>query len=518
MSTIFAAGVDALKAGDFSRAERLFLTIVERNGAAHQAWHALSMVAVRAGLPDIAVERARRAVELDRRNADYLNSLGIAHSENQEVDAAEDAFRRALKVRPTYAEAHYNLAKLLRQQGRLDQALAEYERAHALEPSAVQAQLGLAMAYRLDARPERALAVLRGGIRSGVPDSDVVPYLSDCLADVEGPDAAVAWLRELLARTPEFQQAHHILGLLLLALGRWREGWEHFLWRAHLDPERMRSRPALLPERLEGTRVFLRAEEGIGDILFYLRFAPELQQRGAAIGLECPPEMAKLAPLLAGRIPIGERAPSDLPVWIADLPAVLQTEGVPPPFALHADESQIAAVRQALARLGPAPYLALTWRAGTDMRRARERGAHGAGVRLVYKEIPVEALGNAVHGWPGTLVSLQRGAEAGELDALRAAAGAKAHDLSAMTVDLRETLALLTLLDEHAAVINTNMHLLAGLGRTARVLVPRPVDWRWMRDGERSVWFPGCGVYRQPATLDWSEALARLRKDLFDGR
>ena len=133
MSTIFAAGVDALKAGDFSRAERLFLTIVERNGAAHQAWHALSMVAVRAGLPDIAVERARRAVELDRRNADYLNSLGIAHSENQEVEAAEDAFRRALKVRPTYAEAHYNLAKLLRQQGRLDQALAEYERAHALE-------------------------------------------------------------------------------------------------------------------------------------------------------------------------------------------------------------------------------------------------------------------------------------------------------------------------------------------------------------------------------------------------
>jgi len=65
MSTIFAAGVDALKAGDFSRAERLFLTIVERNGSAHQAWHALSMVAVRAGLPDIAVERARRAVELD---------------------------------------------------------------------------------------------------------------------------------------------------------------------------------------------------------------------------------------------------------------------------------------------------------------------------------------------------------------------------------------------------------------------------------------------------------------------
>jgi hypothetical protein len=67
-------------------------------------------------------------------------------------------------------------------------------------------------------------------------------------------------------------------------------------------------------------------------------------------------------------------------------------------------------------------------------------------------------------------------------------------------------------------VINTNMHLLAGLGRTAHVLVPRPVDWRWMREREQSVWFPGFGVYRQPATLDWSEPLARLRQVLFDGR
>src|SRR6185436_17035464 len=99
--------------------------------------------------------------------------------------AAQKAFRRVLKVRPTYAEAHYNLAKLLRQQDRLDEALAEYERAHALEPSAIPAQFGLAAAYRLDGRPERALAVLRGGIRGGVPDSDVIPYLSDCLADIE---------------------------------------------------------------------------------------------------------------------------------------------------------------------------------------------------------------------------------------------------------------------------------------------------------------------------------------------
>ncbi|HZO02808.1 MAG TPA: hypothetical protein VFB93_16555, partial [Burkholderiales bacterium] len=136
-----------------------------------------------------------------------------------------------------------------------------------------------------------------------------------------------------------------------------------------------------------------------------------------------------------------------------------------------------------------------------------------AGVRLVYKEIALELLGQSVRGWRGTLLSLQRGLQPGELAALREAAGAQVHDLAPMTEDLRETLALLAQLDEHVAVLNTNMHLLASLGRTARVLVPRPLDWRWMREGE-SPWFPGFSVYRQPAGLDWREPLDRLRREL----
>jgi hypothetical protein len=262
--------------------------------------------------------------------------------------------------------------------------------------------------------------------------------------------------------------------------------------------------------------VFLRAEEGIGDILFYLRFAGEVERRGAGMTVECPPYLAKLVPLLEGMVEVGTRAPTDLPVWAADLPALLQTESIPAPFVLRVDEKRKALARERLAALGSPPYLALTWRAGTDMERAAGLGAHAAGLRLVYKEIPVALLGRAVRGWPGTLVSLQRGVQPGELDVLRAAAQAPAHDLAAATEDLRDTTAFLENFDEHVAVINTNMHLLAGLGRGARVLVPRPIDWRWMRGPGGSPWFPGFAVYRQPATLDWSEPMARLRRDLFN--
>jgi len=69
-------------------------------------------------------------------------------------------------------------------------------------------------------------------------------------------------------------------------------------------------------------------------------------------------------------------------------------------------------------------------------------------------------------------------------------------------------------LDDHVGVSNTNMHLLAGLGRSARVLVPYPAEWRWLRREGRSPWFPAFPVYRQAQSRDWSHALHSLRTDL----
>ena len=111
-------------------------------------------------------------------------------------------------------------------------------------------------------------------------------------------------------------------------------------------------------------------------------------------------------------------------------------------------------------------------------------------------------------------MSLQRGPTKEDLAAIRSATGAVVHDLSALNEDLAEMLALLDVLDEYVAVSNTNVHLRAGLGRTARVLVPYPPEWRWMLEG-RSQWFPSFPVYREPASRGWSQPLAQLRSELF---
>jgi len=92
--------------------------------------------------------------------------------------------------------------------------------------------------------------------------------------------------------------------------------------------------------------------------------------------------------------------------------------------------------------------------------------------------------------------------------------GDAVYDASAINGDLEDLLALLSLLHEYVGVSNTNMHLMAGLGGRARVILQNPPEWRWMAAGDESPWFPRFVLYRQAVDRTWNHAMARLHADL----
>ena len=499
-------GIAALEGGDLALAEMVFRAAVERHPRAHEAWNLLSVVAVRSGQPEVSAACARKALELDRRNAIYQNNLGIACGELGLLDDAEAAFRRALKTQPVYPQALYNLGKVLHKLNRVDEAVRAYERAHAMAPNEPGLRRNLAQLYQQRGQPERALAMLEE--MGGPPDEAHASTYAACLADAKGDAAAIAWLSRLVEQRPEWSTLRFERGARYLGLGRWLEGWDDYLSRPGIPRG---ERAAHLPERLEEASVLLMAEQGLGDTLFFLRFAPLLRKRGARTTLHCPP---KLLDLLRGHAVvdevIDEREPPgrfDYTVWVGDLPWLLGSITAEPPVPVRGREVG----QEKLRAIGPAPYLALTWRAGSDVHQGPEFGrAHAA----LSKEVPLEALAAAVRGWPGTLVSVQRNPLPGETERLGELAGARVHDLSALNDDLVAMTGVLAAIEEYVAVSNTNIHLRAGVGKAARVLVPQPPEWRWMAAGERSPWFPDMPVYRQAISRDWSQALARLRRNL----
>jgi tetratricopeptide repeat protein len=511
LAEMFSAGAAAVEREDLQAAERIFRSILEEDPQAHPAWNALAIVALRSGAAGSAMEYAMRATELDRRNPLYLSNLGIAYGEAGKLADAERALSRALKLKPVYPEALFNLGKVLHKRGLLAESLRAYERAYAMGARFPELCVTLAQRYLKNGWPERGLGVLP---HEGAQEAEVTPVMSECLLELHGPERAELFLRQSIARHPESAALRLTLSYLLLSTGRWREGWRYYAARYGARGDDA----APLGPGLDGRPVRLEGEQGLGDVLFFLRFMPELAARGGGVTLRCA---SKLAALLQGDQrfacvldnSVDVESSSGERILVGDLPARLGGEDCPAALRLTADPARRQQCLDRLAQLGPPPYLGLTWRAGTDVLHRAHYGSEDH--KLLSKDVPTGELGQALRGWAGTLLSLQRDPGPAELDAVAAAAGAKVHDVSALNDDLLEMLALLDVLREYVAVSNTNIHLLAGLGRSARVLIPYPPEWRWMRREGRSAWFPDFPVYREPSSRGWTEPFARLRAELF---
>ena len=468
---------------------------------------------LQAGETNLALEHALRAHELKRNNLDFLNTLGVAYGETGQLDLAEATFRKVLKRKPGHLNALVNLAKSLEKQERLDEARPLYERALAIEPAFPRLATNLARIYSLRGETARAKGLLERSAKN-IDPQDLAMALALYEADAGETDRALARLRAAVASHADWKLARSSLAHLLLSTAHWREGWTEYVRRRNLFDPRPTELPEPLAARLDGRSVLLRGEQGIGDVLFFLRFAPLLHRRGARLVLACE---RKLHPVVQRNAILDEVRDGDAvtgfdrAVWTGDLPALLESEETPPAWPLEVDAQAKQDAGARLAGLGPPPYLAVTWRAGTDTVRGREFGAERI---ALTKSAPPRELGAALRGWRGTTILLQRGARAQDGAEFAAGFGASCHDLSALGEDLRALLAVLSLVDEYVSVSNTNIHLLAGIGRSARVLVPFPPEWRWLRRDGRSPWFPDFPVYRQPASRDWSAPLAALRADL----
>jgi Tfp pilus assembly protein PilF len=506
LASLMQAAAQALSAGDELAAEGALRQIVSVNPRHADAWHMLAALILRAGRGAEAIECARRAHELDRRNPLYLNTLGIAHAEAWQLDEAVRCFKRSLKERPSRADTHFNLGKTYVKLGELTEAERCYARAQHLDPDRPEFANGLAALYSDQGRYQDALPLLARA-RARTPDDELLAVNSAVVAlAAAGPDAAIQELMEFVQRHPDSAVVREALAWRLLAEGRFSEGWREYAWR------RTRPRIARAPD-LRARRVLLLPEQGLGDHLFFLRFAPRLRERAAFVAFDCA---AKLRPLLEGneivdelRIDGSARGDFEVALPLGDLAQALEDWTTPPPFAVASRRS--SEWRERLAALGPGPYLGVTWRAGTNREREAE---FGRGPDTLYKAIAIELLAAALRAWRGTVLILQRLPLPGEVEIFSKSLERQAHDLSSLNENLEDMAAVLSLIDEYVGVSNTNMHIRAGLGKTARVLVPFPPEFRWMNAGSWSPWFPGFQLYREPARRDWQPVLESLRSDI----
>jgi len=178
----------------------------------------------------------RRALQIKPDFAEAHNNLGNALQLLQQLDAAAASFRRALEIKPAYVDAHNNLGVVLQSLGQLDDAAACFRRALKINPDYAAAHCNLGVVLQALGQRDDAVASIRRALEI-VPGYAAAHYnLGVALQSLGQPDDAVASYRRALEINPDYAAAYGNLGELLRTQGKFDDALACFRQLVRLMP------------------------------------------------------------------------------------------------------------------------------------------------------------------------------------------------------------------------------------------------------------------------------------------
>jgi tetratricopeptide (TPR) repeat protein len=453
-----------------------------------------------------AAQMYLRAIDCEPTYAEAFHNLGVTRTMQHRPEDAVAAYERAIQIRPDYPESHNNLGTLMQALHADDRAIHHYTQALKLAPESLEVRYNLALFAQEREHLEEAVESYRELLERKPDHVEARNNLGNTLLALGLPEQAILSYQQTLASDPDSAEAHWNLGLARLLLGRFEEGWKGHEWRFRQKDTtpRVFSQPMWDGSPLGGRRILLHAEQGLGDTLQFVRYAPLVQKRGGFVILECQQPLLRLLGGLRGvdqLTPKGSPLPGfDCHAPLLSLPGVFQTtlETIPAevPY-IHVGSPEVERWRKIIsARVGSKPGLkvGLTW-AGNP----RHKNDHNRS--LPPRELSVLAGLERI-----LFFGLQKGAaKAPDLETI---------DLLEPSSDFLDTAAILLNLDLLISVDTSVAHLAGALGKPVWTLLPFAPDWRWLTGRAGSPWYPSMKLYRQLRRKDWTAALERLRIDL----
>jgi tetratricopeptide (TPR) repeat protein/post-segregation antitoxin (ccd killing protein) len=458
-----------------------------------------------------AVPHLQHALKFKPDNAATLTNLGVALNRLGRIDEAVAQLRLALTLNPNSAEAHYNLASVLVEQRNLNEAVAGYEQALRLNPGFAAAYRGLGFAYSEQDKLDEAVASYRQLVRLK-PDADSNLCLGHALVGRGQLEEGLASFENAVQLEPDSAEAHMCRATTWLSMGNYEQGWREYEWRWKTKEfsAQQFAQPIWDGSALDGRTILVHCEQGIGDVLQFIRYAALVKERGGRVIVECPKSLLQLMGGCRGidqLIEQGSALPDfDVRAPLLSLPSIVGTTlatvraNVPYIFA----DAQLVACWQRELRRFRGLKVGIAWQGNPKYPADRRRS-----IPLTHFE-PLVKL-PAVH-----LFSLQK--DPGTEQLAEFASQYPVSDLGARldtnTGPFMDTAAVMKCLDLVITADTAIGHLAGALGVPVWIALPYAPHWTWLMDRATSPWYPTAQLFRQTAPGNWVDVFERITAEL----
>jgi tetratricopeptide (TPR) repeat protein len=500
--------------GEFGKAERLYTEFLHYHPDSFDALHGFGQINLGRGRLDAALALLQEALKCDLSRADGFASLGLVFHSLRHYERALVSFDEGLRLEPDNGELLNGRGVTLLELRRPSEALESFDRLLASAPDHRDALGNRANALLKLNRVAEALAAYERALELAPKNAPLLANRAAALRRLDRPHEALMSAASALAIKPGFAHARFVEGVARLSLGDFSAGWRAYEERWHVgwlaSQRRDCGAPLWLGEAsLDGKTILLHAEQGMGDTIQFVRYAPLLTARGAKIVLEVQPELVRLLSAMPGLATVVARK-EPLPRYdfhcpLLSLPLACGTtlETIPAEIPyVAAGEGDVAAFMELWRARLPRqrPLVGLVWSGERSHDNDLNRSMRLATLAPLF-DLPDVAF-----------VSLQY--EVREADTALLESRGNVSPIGAGFKDFADTAAAIAALDAVIAVDTAVAHLAGAMGKPLFLLLPFAADFRWLRGRADSPWYPSARLFRQPQFGDWDSAVKLLRQEL----
>lgn len=464
--------------GQSALAREHFLKAIQSDASLHQPYQNLGDLALSEGLLGDAALHFDKALQRAPNNEGVLISLIQAWSQGGDLAKAEGFLRARLESSGPTATLFCLLGNVMRLGDRPAEAELAYRRCLAEDPAYPMALLNLGSLLHDRRELEEAEMLLRRAAQlSGYVDAEI----------------ELAYLRLF--------KGDLIEGFSLLDKRFETENKDYAYLAQHLS--RVRGRPRWQGEPLDGRRLLVWGEQGLGDSLMMARFLPALRARGAGeVILDVQPHLVRLFSVLGlGHRVISQadadpRPAFDLHCSMMSLPGLLGVDLEGLRSYAHTLSMPLKLTAPWAPRLDAIPGLkvGIVWAGNPEMKQDAKRS------------VPLQQWAPVLATEGVSFISLQKGGASLQLSQL----AVTITDWMDECDDMLDTAALVAGLDLLICVDTSVAHLASVLGKPVWLLNRHGSEWRWMQNRDDSPWYPEMRIFNQESPGDWSVTMTAI--------
>ena len=525
--------------GEIARAGQLALEATEADPTNAQAYHVLALALEKMGHQHKALVTFERALQLDPNDPDLLLNLGLTAWNMKMREQAQNMFRQFIAANPGSPLGYNNLGMVQCELGDPTTAIETLRNAIYQMPAEPILWNSLATVLAESSRADESIQFYQEAVRLDPQFSRPYHNLGYAYSHLGLLEEALAAYDDALERVTdpgERVEGLHSRSICLIGMGRLEEGWREYEirrdthFRAYVN--QMLKAPYWQGENLDGKRILVIGEQGLGDEFMFANALPDLIRAVGANGKVQIAVDPRLVPLFQRSFPDAQVGSYDdrklvhrdgdkelrfIPWATANgepdyqvlMGSLLQyfrkrLQDFPREAFLVPDAARVEQYRAQLAALGSGPFAGICWR---SMMMTGKRGKY-------YSALDEWA---PILKTPGvTFINVQYGDCADELARAQEMHGMKIHSIEEL--DLKQDI-------EGAAALSAALDLVISAPTAAAATAASVGTETWFLTAGRTwpqlgtdefPWYRATKVLSPEKFGDWASLMPKVAQRLAD--